>query len=201
MRVRSLSVLFGARDLNNGASVRARVEFGKRHDDRGGRHSTTASVLVLNALTGKFQPYAQGWARLGKGDVGHYSFFAGARIAFSRVLVLLRDSCGWDPDLVRTFRRSVQIELSLAENDEVGCITYGKLKNLKAQREALLVMKRVFMESEKLPGLYPVPPEPVPDFEPQPDLWAPHGQGTPEPRPKSECAGDPTCCAKHGEVI
>jgi hypothetical protein len=81
---------------------------------------------------------AVGQTRLGRRD--HYRFFTGCRITLVRACETLK-ARGYDLDFVKAMRRSLQIELSLVENDANGQDAYNALERLRDQRVALLKAK------------------------------------------------------------
>lgn len=94
-----------------------RFRFRKQVVATSGHHLTLASVAI-STFPGLTYHEA---ARLGRGDVGRYDFFAGSRIAFSRLLSLLsrhRAAHGWTPEDLKLLRRQIQLALSRAENEE-----------------------------------------------------------------------------------
>jgi hypothetical protein len=146
----------------------------KRHASQDGRDMTSA-VVRLKHEDGNYYIVAYGDTKIGKRDVGRYSFWAGARISFERALDRMRER--YSEALVRKFRHGVQIETALAENDEAGQQTHEKLQRLMAQRDSLLAEKGQIIDEgtiqnvrdivESMSRVRPVPVEPIllPRFE------------------------------------
>jgi hypothetical protein len=177
--VRFLNIECGLRG-EDGKEALVSVVFKKHTDNVSGRHTTSAAVRIFDAVSKSWLVRAVEFARLGKSDVGRYYFFAGARIAFARVLDKLV-GFGYDEPFTRKLRHAVQLQLALVENDERGQYTYKQLLRLRDQRTALLNEKDALMAPARRIAIEEVLLALAGKRDPfhinEPDTWAPHGRG------------------------
>jgi hypothetical protein len=147
-----------------------------------GRHYTQAVLYRGNPSdpASAAKVIASGQTRLGKQDAAEnrYSFFAGARIAFERML----ERVPQDADSAAELRRMVQVQLSLSETTEEGKQAFKRLKQIERKWLALKEAEAAIANAAELRAYYaglnkngdatalvprrqPEPPEPVLEYE------------------------------------